>query len=483
MTDFIPGESYRLDIITADESIIVDSWQGTLKADVVASNGSILVDVSTGTLFGVFVGDVEDGEGNTVLDYTSGRLNGSLRGNVYDANGNLAFNALTGKVTATLVGNIVDADGDQILNTATRSITADTITADTFYGDVNGSITSDSVIYGTFNGDFNGTAYGDFFGDVTGTHTGEVVGDVTGNVTGNITGNLHGDLLAVWDDSTGPVSITAWNEEYEQHEYNGGVGTPHNPPVSDVAKGPVIDIGENRASTNLRANINHYDGTNVLELHTDTSLPHRATFKGVLEGSVIYDDGSEDSAPYVVSAANHGSVLHAINGNIHIGMYNDPASEVIINSDDLTVCSVVADDDNSGPIQTMQAYRGTVSNKTTLNNNDVIGNFAAEGYNGNGYVSAGGLAFVVDGTPNATGTGIPSKFVLGLADNNAQANVFGSQNLEFNNKGTLSAPVFKAKGQTFAERDSMTAEAGMIIFNTSANKFQGYTGSSWVDLH
>ena len=55
--------------------------------------------------------------------------------------------------------------------------------------------------------------------------------------------------------------------------------------------------------------------------------------------------------------------------------------------------------------------------------------------------------------------------------------------LEFNNKGVLEVPVFKARGTTFADRDSMTAEAGMILFNTSNNKFQGYTGTTWVDLH
>jgi len=42
---------------------------------------------------------------------------------------------------------------------------------------------------------------------------------------------------------------------------------------------------------------------------------------------------------------------------------------------------------------------------------------------------------------------------------------------------------------TTTERGNLTnitstgVEAGALIFNTSTNKFQGYTGSTWVDLH
>jgi hypothetical protein len=33
------------------------------------------------------------------------------------------------------------------------------------------------------------------------------------------------------------------------------------------------------------------------------------------------------------------------------------------------------------------------------------------------------------------------------------------------------------------QRNNMTAAAGMIIFNTTDSKFQGYDGSGWVDLN
>ena len=36
---------------------------------------------------------------------------------------------------------------------------------------------------------------------------------------------------------------------------------------------------------------------------------------------------------------------------------------------------------------------------------------------------------------------------------------------------------------TTTQRDALTAVAGMVIFNTTVNKHQGYNGSSWNDFY
>jgi len=36
---------------------------------------------------------------------------------------------------------------------------------------------------------------------------------------------------------------------------------------------------------------------------------------------------------------------------------------------------------------------------------------------------------------------------------------------------------------TTTQRNALTAAVGMVVYNTTDSKFQGYAGSSWVNLH
>ena len=46
----------------------------------------------------------------------------------------------------------------------------------------------------------------------------------------------------------------------------------------------------------------------------------------------------------------------------------------------------------------------------------------------------------------------------------------------------VQAPL-KVQNLTTVERDALTAENGMIIYNTTTNKFQGYENGSWAELN
>lgn len=480
MADFIPGESYRLDIVTADETVIVDSWQGKIKADVVSDAGLIQVDVSSGRLYGPMIGDIEDTEGNVIFDMLSATLKGSLKGDVYDSSGSQKLiDGNSGRVLADVVGNILDSDGNNIVDTANGNITATRFNGD-LYGDVYGNISSDSVIYGTFSGDFNGTAYGEFFGDTVGTHTGDVIGDVTGQVNGLVVGDLQGDLLVMWPGNEEPVPLNRWSDEWQQWDWNGGIGTIHKYEES-IARGPVLTIGENRQETALRCNINGYDGYPVMKLHLQDKIDEtglRATFIGNYEGNFIYrtDDNIQD----VLTASNQGTVLHAVNGNVTIGGYINEYEESDLNifSDFITVETTSRD-----VLMNVKSYAGTLQEKTAVSDGESIIGITGQVYNGTDYVDAGGFGLFVDGNPISSNNYANSKFMINLPNNSQSVNIYNQNILEYDSNGVLAVPVFKAKGTTFADRDSMSAEAGMIIFNKSNNKFQGYTGTTWVDLH
>jgi hypothetical protein len=46
----------------------------------------------------------------------------------------------------------------------------------------------------------------------------------------------------------------------------------------------------------------------------------------------------------------------------------------------------------------------------------------------------------------------------------------------------LASAPFQAPSLTTTQRDALTAENGMIIYNTTTNKFQGYENGAWANL-
>lgn len=485
MADFIPGEAYRIDIVGADESTIVDSWQGNIKADVVSNDGLVQVDVSTGKLYGPLVGDIEDPEGNVVYNASERLFKADVSGSVYDNSGAVKLiDGITARINAPLYGNVVDNEGTTIVDAANRTVTATTFTGD-LYGNVYGNITSEGVVYGTFSGDFNGTSYGDFFGNSVGEHTGDVIGDLTGNVTGNIVGNLNGNLIGTnLDTSEGApevANITNLNTTIEHHQYSFYGGLEHHiaPTDDDLARGPIVMLGATRADTALRAHVHHYNGQEIITLHdpVDPTLETApATIRGNFDGNFIYSDinGAQDA----LTVSAQGTVLHAVNGVVTIGGYITDAIDCDVNifADAITV-ETSADEE----FLNVKNYNGTVNAKTAIGADNPLAIISGEGYNGTDFVPGGLFGIYADSTP--TDTYVESKFIISLPKGNANHDQTNLRRLSYDSDGVLTVPVFKARGTTFADRDSMIAEAGMIIFNVNTNKFQGYDGTNWIDLH
>ena len=459
MSDFIPGEAYRLDIVGADESVLVDSWTSQIKASVVARDGTLQVDVDTGRIYGPLVGDIQDIDGSVIFNSVTKTLSASVIGSVFDENGSPIVDTTTGVVNASLNGSVFDSYGSIIVNSANRTIEANSIYG-TFYGDLIGNVTSSNTMFGTFSGDFNGSHYGEFYGDMIGDVTGSLNGNVVGDVVGNITGNLKGNIIANND-----LQLTSYSESLDQWNWQGGVAHPNPQGI-----GPIIILGENRTDSHLKGHIKHYNGSNVVLLQNDNV----ADFFGRFNGNLYSPDG------FPLINKNNDSL--SITDNKIIIQANDTGT-VIIKAKNYFKHFAVSDND---PKEIIMTYKGNNDNKQALVPGDIVYHQSVEAFDGVGFKELGNYTFGVDpGKTHSTSNNyMPGMFVLSLSNGVNNPNESNAANyFTFNGDGVLVAPVINLGAKTFSQRDSMTPKEGMIIFNTSNKKFQGYTGSGWVDLH
>lgn len=472
----IPGDAYRIDVVGADEQVIVDSWTSQVKGNVVTRDGVLQVDTTNGKIYGPLVGDIEDISGNTIFNNDLRLFTTDIKGDVRNTNGNIVLNSEQALLVGNMQGNMYDSEGVVMINHTTKSIDATTIVADSITGTFYGTLNTTGTIRGNLIGNVVGDVTGEVTGNTTGHHFGNVDGNVTGDVTGNVTGDLYGQIMAVQRDETDPTVLIAYNEHasHRQWEMRGGISH-----IDNAGKGPILGIGATRTDAYLKADIVAYDGTPQLTLTpTEDYGPEadivKSNYFGAVKGRLM--DGTTDIMTWVGSTTS----IYANNGVLQLGM--DYTSDIEFNAESIVKNFNISDGDAT---ELVNAFRGTPEAKTALQTSDPMLMVAALGYNGAGFVDAGHFGFFVDRNtaPTSTDSSVKTGFSVALGTGSATPIANQSMNLEFNSAGVLEVPVFKARGTNFAARDSMTAEAGMIIFNTSNNKFQGYTGSAWVDLH
>ena len=472
MTDFIPGDSYRLDVIGADSTLIVDSWTSQIKADVVSNDGQIQVDTATGKIYGPMIGNIEDIDGAIIYDADMTQFNGTVKGDLLNNLGSVLVDYDLNVFNGNLKGNVTDPQGLLVVDVDNSVITADAFHGD-LHGTVYGDLHSDGTIFGTFSGDFNGSAYGDFFGDLIGSVVGPVTGDVTGNITGNVTGNLIGNLLK---SETEPltVSVEATPNNPAQTYFLGGLGHPVMEQDGDYARGSIVSLGASRIETTVTAHVTNFSGTPVIELKRNPNDPYDAEFTGLLKGDIA--DANNNN---ILTYETTGLAIEAPNNNIKIG---NSTTTLAMHASEIRKKATV---NNGNGIDNWYVHRGTDDAPTSVQQGDVLASSVIRVHNGTDYVVGGGYGFITDPYNNYTpGASVyPTAFGVSVSDGTVDPTLNNPKRLEFRGNGCLAVPILKSKGMTFADRDSLTPEAGMIVFNTSNNKFQGYTGSGWVDLH
>jgi hypothetical protein len=253
------------------------------------------------------------------------------------------------------------------------------------------------------------------------TDTGNLTGNLTGNVIGNVTGNLTGNV-------TGEQNINA-------------VGA------------------------------------------------HTGTLDGDVTGSVFSDDSS--------------ILVDGISSQI-VGGINSPyviTPEITVNSEagESSVNVIGVANGSIGPRLVVNSSRGTIEVPTVViggSDGDGLMDLHGTGWDGNSYAVAGIVRVGVDLDATVADGVVPGRI------NFITANSSGSlvNLLTFNSAGNLGIglprPLQKLHvngnaqvdgfvqfgSLTTTERNALTAANGMVIYNSTDNKFQGRENGSWVNL-
>jgi hypothetical protein len=421
----IPGDTVRLTITGSDSSVLVDSWSSSIRGPVVGSDNSTLVDTANnvllGKLDGVLAGNVTASNGAVVLNPGSTGADAVFIG---DVTGDLVGEVF-GDVTGNLQGDVIDDQENVILDATNRTLTIDTVTVqnivlqnDLTVTDLTSATATIGQLYGTLLGDVSGQHYGEVFGDVT--------GDLTGNVTGNLIGNVEGD---VFGNTTG--------------EHFGNV-------VGDV-------LG-------------------------DTTGTHT----GNVEGNVVGDlEGMVRNESHIgLSISDNGIISIGGSPNITtISTGPELADTTLVNNFREKNDFIVVPHSTNLAGQRAHFHRVSNGEKASIAPGEILDFKAILAHNGTDYAQAGAWGYIADPESTISNTGsIRTLFGVSVADGTNPPDIIGPKRLSVNHQGTVGGYAFQAHPINSTQRNDLDAQAGMIIFNNSTNKFQGYNGSMWVDI-
>lgn len=266
--------------------------------------------------------------------------------------------------------------------------------------------------------------YGNVTGNVTGNLSGNVTGNVNGNVTGTVTGNLIGNSVGY---HTGDVKGSVFGDD-SSAIINADTNTVS---ASNLVISPYLNIAGTSAFPNASPSI------------TNTN-----PFSNV----IIFDGASID----VLTNTGVDQPGVSITG--------------------------ISTGTNTTSITSFYGSRGTTASPTTLNNGDNFSGFFLLGHNGTDYVPGVAMFGQVNAVPNSANPSIAGKFVITVADGTNDIFAVNKQ-ATFDSAGTFTAPVLKTGVYTSAPDTRPTGSKGMIIYDDSTGKFQGYNGAVWVDLN
>jgi len=283
---------------------------------------------------------------------------------------------------------------------------------------------------------------------------------------------------------------------------------------------PALDIRGNIYGDDSTLLVDAINGQIVGPINT-TSIVSSGNIVGNLVGDVV--GGVTGNLVGNTTGTHFGNVVGSIDGDVNGSVFGDDSTLLVdgvngeisgrVNtSSTLTVNGVagqiangenilIADGfidpssgRNSGVGMNIRGARNDGSgNPVVVQAGDALLDIVASGWDGNSYKPAMAIKFAVDKNVTVSDEIVPGRMIFAAYDDTGNFGV--NSIMVFTSQGRLSigsgdAPAAKldVSGEvllgrlTTTQRDALTAVNGMILYNSTDNKFQGYEDGSWVNL-
>ena len=276
----------------------------------------------------------------------------------------------------------------------------------------------------------------------------------------------------------------------------------------DASHIDAVSINGNIVSGDSTVIVNVGTGTVTADLTGNVTGDLTGSSTGNHKGSVLADDNSVriDSATDRITNGVldfDGSVINLLSGNgIQIGTNSSVAGVGLeIYNTDHTVRNALrlySDAGNSNTFNSIESYasRGSVVTPTVSVADDSLFGYINYGYDGSAYVQSSFIVANVDSQATVASGAVPGNIVIGTTPDNGVTNNLISINKDGNLGVNILTPTekldvvgnIKTSGfvqfgsLTTTERNALTPANGMVIYNSTDNKFQGYENGGWANL-